>query len=293
MQNHINNYLKFCKLAKQQAKSTLDNKKYSLQIFIGESEIDSPENITEEIILEFLNNWKENKFWSHNTYINYFKYIKWFSDYLIQKEILFKNPFKDLKFPARKKSLPKRLSEDDARKLLYSAYSYNWTYAFEKERNHAIISTFLYSWLRISELINLEYFDVNTNDWTILIRSWKWEKDRLVPMVLKLKTILKKYEKDKERLNKKSIPYFWSIRSDKKLTKKNIYSFLEKIKKDSKVNFTAHQLRHTFASSALDNWLDIYAVKECLWHSNVTTTQIYTQMTQKTLKDRMVRLEMY
>lgn len=293
METYLNQYLRHCKVIEWQAKKTLENKRYSINIFLSQENISNINDISCLTLTNFFERWLDVRFWSQNTYLNYFKYLKWFTTFLFSKDLISKNPFDWFKNPKKPKTLPKRLTEDQARKILYSAYSYNWTYQFEKERNHAMIATLLFTGLRLSELLNLEYHDINLKDWTLYIREWKWWKDRVVPIHSKLKNTLLRYDKDKQRLNKKSIKYFCSVRSDKWLTKKNFYSIVKKIKGDSWVIFTPHQLRHTFASCALDNWLDIYSVKECLWHWNISTTQIYLSMSTKTLQEKVTSIQLY
>jgi len=169
---------------------------------------------------------------------------------------------------------------------------YNWYYKIEGSRNEAILNCFLFTGLRLSELIKLKTIDVNTSTKEIMVREGKGKKDRIVPLHPRLSMVLKGYLEERKKYCKPSIWLFTSVRSDKKLSAKNIQTMCRKVSAISGIKFTPHMLRHTFARLSLDAGSDFYDLKEILGHSDIATTQIYASVSIKKVKERFERLRL-
>lgn len=231
--------------------------------------------------------------WSYNSFANYHKYLKRFLNWCITQKYLKKNPILEIKRPKKPRSLPRRLAEEEGKKILYAAFVLNWRYEFERIRNHAMMATLLYTGIRAKELLNLEVMDLNLASGNLLIRSGKGNKDRNVPIHYKLLSALKRYIEERKRIRKESIVLFPSIKSSKPLNYKNLSAICRRISIEAGTKFTPHQLRHTFGSVAVEKGMDVTKLKEIMGHSEITSTMVYLKMSSKNLQESLNRLDMF
>ncbi|MCX6800459.1 MAG: tyrosine-type recombinase/integrase, partial [Candidatus Falkowbacteria bacterium] len=150
-------------------------------------------------------------------------------------------------------------------------------------KKHSLMIALAYaSGLRVSEVVSLKVKDLNLLEFTIHLKSTKGDKDRI--------TILpEKLIKDIENMimHKSLNDYVFSSERGGKLTERTAQKIFENalqksgIKKDA----TFHSLRHSFATHLLENGVDIRYVQELLGHQNIRTTQIYTHITNPSLKN--------
>lgn len=189
--------------------------------------------------------------------------------------------------------MPRRLTGDEAEKVLHGAFNCHWFYEFEQIRNYTIIATFLYTGIRLSELLNLQLPDINIRKGEILIRQGKGGKDRYVPIHYKLSRILKCYLGERKARGKDSTWVFTGVKSSKPLNEKAISRICKKISIHSGVKFTPHPLRHTFGSISVEQGLSLVKLKEIMGHSSINSTMVYLRMSPKNLKDSLNRLDLF
>ena len=201
-------------------------------------------------------------------------FFKWlnFNDYLKH------NPALAIERPKHPKRLPKVLSIKEIQQLLDSKMSIIQKAVFE----------LLYAaGLRVSELTNLQLSNVNIN--ARYIRCFgKGSKERIVPIGMKAVSAIKKYLKEREYILKKYnflSKYLFLNESGKKLTRQEVYKFVNNLGKTINKNISPHTIRHSFATHLLENGADLRVVQELLGHSDVATTQLYTHISKKRLKD--------
>ena len=163
--------------------------------------------------------------------------------------------------------------------LLYCAQNYPYWEGYERNRAMAILAVFLYAGLRYKELISLKLEDVDFVQEYIRVLDGKNRKDRMIPMSAQLKAYLQPYLRERAELNPFSPYFFVSKRAVGKMSDNVIKRLFNKLQAKSKVYFTPHMLRHTFATLMLEGGTDIYTLSELLGHSSVVTTQIYLHAT--------------
>jgi site-specific recombinase XerD len=171
----------------------------------------------------------------------------------------------------------KGLPQDQASALIEYAKNLPTKYLFYKIRWIAIISTFIYTWVRFSELRMLKMSDVDLKNRTLFVKNWKGSKDRIIAMPIGLIASLEKYLKDRERLNKKCIYFFTSSKSDSAMCYNSLRRYITKLKQYSWISFYAHKLRRTFATLMLEGGCDLYALSKMMWHSDIRTTERYLE----------------
>lgn len=161
-------------------------------------------------------------------------------------------------------------------------------------RDLAIMSVIYSTWLRISELTALNISDVDLKRKEFAVR-WKWRKIRVVYLtdnsVEKINTYL---EKRNDHLKPLFIRHNIKLDSidiledeNTRLTRFFITNMVKKywIKANILKNISAHTLRHSFATTLLNAWADLRSIQEMLGHSSITTTQVYTHVSNPQLKE--------
>lgn len=225
--------------------------------------------------------------WSPKTLANRVIGLSLFCDWLKKEKHIHENPLEGLPRPKLPKRVPRHLSKQEADYLIQVTRNYPYGYEFERARAIAIIGVFIGTGLRKEELRKLECRDVDLENMKVLVRSGKGNKDRLIPIPLKLVPSLRNYLKHRTRLKRQN-PYFWSsLRNDQIMGPKALTRLFFRLKKASGINFSAHKLRHTFAVLMLEGGCDIFSLSRMLGHSNIQTTTIYLTATVAHLKDQI------
>lgn len=198
------------------------------------------------------------------------------------------DPTIGLRTPRLEKRLPQFLDLNQVTKLMESP----WGEGILRERNKAILETFYSTGIRVSELVGLNAFQIDFIGGILKVRG-KGRKERLVPVGEKALEVLSRYLDRRSELFLKGRK---GITRDKKalflnnwggrLTARSVVQIVKKSvqKVSSDLNISPHTLRHTFATHLLDAGADLRAVQELLGHVNLSTTQIYTQVTVPRLK---------
>ncbi len=188
------------------------------------------------------------------------------------KEVLKSDEKIDLKFSKKTKKLPVVLSREEIKKILES---------IPNQKYRLAIALAYAGGLRISEIQNLKIQDINLDELTIHLKSAKGKKDRITVFPEKIKT-------DFQNLiaGKHNDDFVFNSNRGGKLTTRSFQAVFKKALQKAKINkeATFHSLRHSFATHLLENGTDVRYVQELLGHSNIRTTQVYTQVTNPKLK---------
>lgn len=225
--------------------------------------------------------------------------IRSFYRYLIIQNKLSKNIFNGIKNPKIEKKLPNFLTEEEIKKVLYfndSKYNVNelgfpCDYPYQDNlyttRDLLIVELLYDTGCRVNELVNIKLKDINYQNKSIRILG-KGNKERIVYFGDYTLERINNYLPDRELiLNKKSSIYLLVSRESGRLTTRRIEEILDEIVKHLgiKNKITPHTLRHTFATHLLNKEADLRSVQELLGHESLSTTQIYTHVTNERLKN--------
>jgi len=209
--------------------------------------------------------------------------LKHFFNYLSKTKLLKSNPVMNISGPKNSKVLPKSLSIIDVNRLIEAPDCSN----FIGLRDRAMIELMYATGVRISELINLEYSNIDLNRSLIKVMG-KGGKERMIPFGDDALTWLINYIefRRKNNLSLNSRDFFIS-QQGKKITRQ---AFWHRIKIYLKVSglsmdVSPHTLRHAFATHLLNNGADLRSVQMLLGHSDLSTTQIYTHIAKQRLSD--------
>lgn len=185
-----------------------------------------------------------------------------------------KDPQKiDLKFAKRSKKLPVVLSHAEIEKIIE---------ATDNAKYKLMISLGYACGLRVSEVINLKVADLHIDELVVHIKNAKGKKDRISVLPKKLQNDLRNIV-----AGKNASDFVFTSNRGGKLTTTSLQKMFRKSFRKVKINkpATFHSLRHSFATHLLENGTDVRYVQELLGHSNIRTTQIYTQVTNPKLKN--------
>ena len=210
--------------------------------------------------------------------------LKSFFRYLVFKSIIPNDPSSEVETPKLLKSIPKSISEKEVEALLAAPD--------EKTdiglRDKTMIETLYSCGLRISELTNLELLNLNLRQGVIRVIG-KGQKERLVPMGDQLIGLLELYisSSRKNLLNRRHSDFLFLSTRGQRMTRQ---SFWHRIKHYCLASgfepdkISPHVLRHAFATHLLNNGADLRVVQLLLGHSDLNTTQIYTEVARQRLK---------
>lgn len=269
----IEQFMNYGENVKGYAKTTLTNYEIDLNIFYEFCDKVGVQNVIDirrNLVEQFMVYMAKEKGWKSSTRARRLSALKKFLSYLDQRDIISKAPSLGDLAPSIEKKLPTYLNLREAKKLLTAPYG------FAKERDQAILATFLFAGLRVSELINLKIEDIDFTYRKMIING-KGSKQREIPIQADLYEYLVRYI-DYHRIDTYH-DYVFTTKSGHKFYPKNIGDIVKKYVKEAgiKKDVTPHTLRHTFATLIYDD-NELLELKELLGHSSVATTQIYAHI---------------
>jgi integrase/recombinase XerD len=276
----LSEYLEYLEIEKGLSENTLEAYRRDLTSFLDfcsngkEFEIT---DITRSDINSYILKLRQDKY-SPSSVMRKVASLRGFFKWFCANEYGQKNPAQTLEQPKMPKRLPKIMTIDELNTILNSDLS----------KTETVIVELLYGCgLRVSELTNLKFNDIDLKSKYIKCYG-KGSKERIVPFGEKAKDALKKYSKYREMIllknnsNNKNL----LIKEDgKNISRQDVYNFIRKQGEKIHKHISPHTLRHSFATHLLENGADLRVVQELLGHSDVSTTQLYTHITKKRLKE--------
>jgi len=291
MHCHVNGLIKYLIIENNTSQNT--NIKYKSDLSKLSSFLESEFNITEPTEVQtshlrsYLEYIKDHNNLTPSSISNKIAFIKSFFNYLHRTEAINKNPAAQLKSPRVNQKLPKFLNEIELEKLLSAPDRTNKTRHIKfRVRDKLILTLFTYTGIRKSELLNLNWQDVNLGQKNIIIRNSKNKIDRTVPLHDKVIKLLDRYLTLRLPLNNNAL--FLGERKNKRLAENsldNLFKYYLKISGLSDKGYSIHSLRHTFATRLLNKNVNLYKIKTLLGHKSIESTEIYLHVTNKGLED--------
>lgn len=208
--------------------------------------------------------------------------IKAFFQYLLKEGKSASNPANQLKSPKIEKKIPETLSPEEVVRLLEQPKGRN-----PKEiRDRAMLELLYATGIRVSELIHLKVSDVNLTDGYIMCRDVN--KARVIPIGAKAKSAMKAYLADARSamINTQEEQVLFVNCSGQPMSRQGFWKLIKSYARKAGIeDITPHTLRHSFAVHLVENGADLRAVQEMLGHSDISTTQIYANMSHRRLKE--------
>lgn len=283
IEDAISDFLNYCIFEKglsDHTKKSYENDLNVYQDFLKEKGISTVNEIDSDHIKEFLKvrNEEETTTVAHNLTV-----IKNFHIYLLKEKIVAHDVSEFIERPKLRKSLPKTLSIEDIDNLLSLSLETPFDY-----RNKAMLELMYGCGLRVSELVNLEINDIDITNCFIRIMG-KGSKEREIPIGEYAIEYLKKYLGVRDLLvkNKPCTKLFLNNHGNG-MTRQGFFKILKSLLREKGLNteVSPHTLRHSFATHLINRGADLRSIQEMLGHSDISTTKIYTRVTdEKVLED--------
>ena len=276
MYNLISEFLNYIEIEKGLSYNTSLAYERDISSFVDFCDTDIS-SVTKLHVSSFILHLKEQKL-SQTSISRKISAIKSFFKWACANEYVKNNPISFIEQAKIPKHLPKVLSETE----IASLENLNLN-LFEK----VVVELLSSGGLRVSELCDLQLNNINLKSQHIICVG-KGSKERLVPFGKFAKELIIEYLEIRE-----NIVETYGLSTNKVLlqqdgretNRQDVYRLIHSLGKKLNKDISPHTLRHTFATHLLDNGADLRIVQELLGHSNVSTTQLYTHISKKRLKD--------
>lgn len=282
MESYADRFLNFLEAEKNASPHTIKNYRSDLREFfefLGDG--GSLRDINYLAIRKFLAFLKEKEDLK-STMSRKLACLKSFFKYLTREQLVEANPASSIVTPKRDKKLPSFLEINETERLIEATRGEAW----EMKRDCAILETLYSSGIRVSELVGLDIHDVDLLSGLLKVRG-KGKKERIVPVGSCADRAIKDYRDSLPNgLDHKTTPMFIN-RSGTRLTDRSVRRIILKYARKAELQkkVSPHTLRHSFATHLLDRGADLRSVQELLGHEHLSTTQIYTHVTAKRLRE--------
>ena len=202
--------------------------------------------------------------------------IRSFYKFLEREKLLKNDAIKYLRISSRSKKLPKAINSEQLLELIESYETTDWL----SSQNKAILTLLYGTGMRISEVLNLNWDNINPTTDSIVITG-KGCKQRLIPIINKVKTAI---ENHKTTCPYRDQPLFYGKKGNRlrpELVQKNIRNLRATLSLPD--HATPHAFRHSYASHLLSGGADLRSIQELLGHESLATTEKYTHIDSKRL----------
>lgn len=279
---NISEYLEYLYIERGLSQNTINAYEVDLKEFceflLKDYKIDDNKGIRRQHISLFIKYLRDNNLKS-TTIFRKIASLKGYFLYLTTNGIINENPTLGVDMPKLRRKLPDVLSFNEIERILKTKMS---------TMDKAIFELLYSSGLRVSELTNLKTIDIDYYS-SILKCTGKGSKERIVPINKKASSSLKNYIKKREFIVKKyrlTTKRLFLLDNGKFVNRQYVYSFIHNLGKNIvNKNISPHTIRHSFATHLLENGADLRVVQELLGHCDISTTQLYTHISTKRLKD--------
>lgn len=281
---YVEDYLLFLKTEKKLGDNTINSYMLDLEDFFKTFN-GSIESCTKKDILTYISSINGLEVSTVNRHISS---LKSFFNYLVDESIIKVSPMEEISSLKKAKKLPKYLSISEVDKLLNIPLNSEFDY-----RNKAMLELMYATGLRVSELVSIEYSNIDFENSIIRING-KGKKERIIPLGEVASYYLKVYLNDyrSKLLKRNTYNQVFLNNHGKPITRQGFNYILENIRELTGITkeITPHVLRHSFATHLLEGGADIRSIQEMLGHENISTTNIYTEVVNDVLRSNY---EMY
>ena len=211
--------------------------------------------------------------------------LRSFYKFLVKRNRLTTNPVMAVRTPKQDKKLPHFLEYEEVKRLLETPPTDNWLGA----RDRAILETLYSTGIRVSELVGLNMDDIDFLGEVVHIRG-KGKKERIAPISSSALQVIQHYMEFRNKRAQSSnfdAKVLFVNKHGKRLSTRSVRRKMDKYLKIAGLDpsISPHTLRHSFATHMLNNGADLRSVQELLGHQSLSTTQVYTHLTTRKLKE--------
>ena len=282
---YVDEYITFLKIEKGLSAASLNSYRQDLKHYsnyLADEEITSLDKVDTELLIQFIKFLSE-KGLSAKTISRTQSTLRNFHQFLLNQNIIEMNPAAKLTAVRSEKKLPEYLTIEEMEILLNTPDN-----SPAGMRDSTLMEVLYASGIRVSELISIKRADVNTEMGFIRV-SGKGSKERIVPITDFVAKKLDHYVKDirPQLLKGDDNEDLFITNRGRGFTRQGLWKTIKKYETLSGIskNITPHTFRHSFATHLIENGADLRAVQEMLGHSDISTTQIYTQISTTKIRE--------
>ncbi|MBE6139693.1 MAG: tyrosine recombinase XerC [Firmicutes bacterium] len=285
MRNLILKFIDELKYEKNYSELTINGYLSDLDMFLeylNENNIKNYNDVEYQDIRLYINYLYEQKY-NNKTISRHISAVRSFFKYLKSNNYIKNNPSLLISNPKLEKRLPKYLNFDEVERLL-SSFDNN---SFMGIRNSLILEILYSTGIRVSEITNIKLNDISLSNKSIMVTG-KGNKQRIVYFGSKCLNLLDSYiKKSYPILNENGSDYLILSKTGKKINEREIRKVVDEaaIIAGIKIKISPHVLRHTFATHMLNEGADLRSVQELLGHENLSTTQVYTHLSNEKIRN--------
>jgi integrase/recombinase XerD len=239
------------------------------------------EKVDQKLITDYILYMKEREYAS-STVARKVAAIKSFFHYLVAAGAVGTDPTATLDSPKVKKRLPRTIPATEVERLLAEPAKSSTPKAL---RDHALLELLYATGMRVTEAVSLDIEDVNLPSATVRVKRKKDGKERLLPLYDRAQKALERYiQKGRLPLAREpEEPALFLNHRGQRLTRQGLWliikAYVEEADIDAEV--TPHTLRHSFATHKLKEGVALHEIQRLLGHANISTTQVYTQISSQ------------
>lgn len=264
--------------------NTLASYKRDIQQYIqylDDRKISSISNTNKTVVLTYLLTLQKQGR-AASTISRHMASLRSFYGYLNRAGFIKKDPTLGLETPKVEKKLPKILTTDEVEKLLEQPKCVD----LKGYRDKAMLELLYATGIRVSELILLDLDDVSVNMGFVNCKSGR---QRVIPIGSVAMRACREYIEKARPMMVKNLgeEAFFVNCNGKRLTRQGFWKIVKQYKNQANISaeLTPHTLRHSFAAHLLENGADLKAIQEMLGHSDISSTQIYSQVLKNRIKE--------
>ena len=266
-------YIEYISFEKGLAKSTQETYKCDLTLFVtftAKNGINCLNRVNKNTINSFIKHLKMNDYKTRSI-IRRLIVIKGFFKYLVNNGLIEHDPTVNMEKIKSTRVLPKVATINEMKIILAGNLS---------PLQRAIVELLYATGLRVSELVSLNISNIDIEKGYINCLG-KGSKERMVPLCQEVIESVSKYLET--GMNKSQALFVKD--NGKRITRQEVYSLIKNLGELINKNISPHTLRHSFATHLLENGADLRVVQELLGHASIGTTQLYTHVSKKRLKE--------
>ena len=212
--------------------------------------------------------------------------LRSFYKFLVKRNLISSNPVMVVRTPKQEKKLPRFLEYEEIKRLLETPPMNSWLGA----RDRAIMETLYSTGIRVSELVALNMDDIDFLGEVVHVRG-KGKKERISPIGSSALQVIQHYMEFRNKRAQSNDNFDLKVlfvnKHGRRLSTRSVRRKMDKYLKMAGLDpaISPHTLRHSFATHMLNNGADLRSVQELLGHQSLSTTQIYTHLTTRKLKE--------
>ena len=285
----LRNFENYLKNVRKYSLNTVNSYISDINIFLEYLHIQklNYKDVNHEVIRSYLKYLDEKKY--KNSSINrILSSLNDYYNYLTKCKVTKYNYFEDINRPRKEKRLPNFINYSEYMNLLATVEKEE--NEFLKARNLLLLEILFDTGLRVSEVVNIEINNINKKEQSIKVLG-KGNKERIVYYGDYAKNYLEDYLNLRRNINIVDKDYLFLNKNYTRLTRRGVEYLISDISKKAllRQKISPHTLRHSFATEMLNNGCDIRSVQELLGHKSLSTTGIYTHVTNEVVRQEYLK----